>query len=66
MFGRDLGKVLTLMKEQKNYDRATVDTLIKLAKMYFKNAQLLGHVTPHEVNLILGTIYGKEGHFQRG
>ena len=55
-FGRDINRVLSLMKAQREYDKSTVDTLVKLAKMYFQNAQLLGEVTPYEVARIMGVL----------
>ena len=55
-FGRDINSLLSLMKAQREYDKSTVDTLVKLAKMYFKNAQLLGKVTPYEVARIMGVL----------
>lgn len=55
-FGKDINRVLSAMKAQREYDKFTVDTLVKLAKMYFKNAQLLGEVTPYEVARIMGVL----------
>ena len=55
-FGRDINSLLSLMKAQREYDKSTVDTLVKLVKMYFKNAQLLGEVTPYEVARIMGVL----------
>lgn len=55
-FGRGINRVLSLMKAQREYDKSTVDTLVKLAKMYFQNAQLLGEVTPYEVARIMGVL----------
>lgn len=55
-YGRDVANVLKLMGKQREYDKSTVDTLMKLAKMYFKHAQLLGEVTPYEVTRIMGAL----------
>lgn len=55
-YGRDMENLLKLMRAQREYDKFTVDTLVKLAKMYFKNAQLLGEVTPYEVARIMGVL----------
>ena len=55
-FGRDVNRVLSLMTAQKEYDKSTVDTLVKLAKMYFKNAQLLGEVDTYTMGRVLSLI----------
>lgn len=55
-FGRDINRVLSLMKAQREYDKSTVDTLVKLAKMYFKNAQLLGEVDTYTMGRVLSLI----------
>lgn len=61
-YGSNLGKVLKkLMQEQRRYDKSTVDDLMKMAKMYFKNAQLLGHVTPYEVGRIMSVLHNAVG-----
>ncbi len=51
------------MGKQKKYGKSTVDTLVKLAKMYFKNAQLLGEVSPYQVGRLMSVLdaaVGKE------
>ena len=53
MFGRDVANVLKLMGKQREYDKSTVDQLVKLAKMYFKDAQLLGGLTPYQVGRVM-------------
>ncbi len=55
-FGRDLENLLKLMRAQREYDKSTVDTLVKLAKMYFKNAQLLGEVDTYTMGRVLSLI----------
>ena len=55
-FGKDITRVLSVMKAQKEYDKSTVDTLVKLAKMYFKNAQLLGEVDTYTMGRVLSLI----------
>ena len=55
-FGRGINRVLSLMKVQREYDKSTVDTLVKLAKMYFKNAQLLGEVDTYTMGRVLALI----------
>lgn len=53
MYGRDVANVLKLMGKQREYDKSTVDQLVKLAKMYFKDAQLLGGLTPYQVGRVM-------------
>ena len=53
MFGRDVANVLKLMGKQREYDKSTVEQLVKLAKMYFKDAQLLGGLTPYQVGRVM-------------
>lgn len=53
MFGQDVANVLKLMGKQREYDKSTVDQLVKLAKMYFKDAQLLGGLTPYQVGRVM-------------
>ena len=61
-FAKELARALKsvrlqrIVSAQKKYDRSTVDTLVKLAKMYFKNAQLLGEVSANDVSLVLGAL----------
>ena len=52
-YGRDVANVLKLMGKQREYDKSTVDTLMKLVKMYFKHAQLLGELSAHDVSRIM-------------
>jgi hypothetical protein len=60
-YGSNLANVLKLMQAQRVYDKSTVDTLMKMAKMYFKNAQLLGHITPYEAGRIMSVLHGAVG-----
>ena len=60
-YGSNLANVLKLMQAQRVYDKSTVDTLMKMAKMYFKNAQLLGHITPCEAGRIMSVLHGAVG-----
>lgn len=55
-YGRDMGNLLKLMRAQREYDKSTVDQLVKLAKMYFKNAQLLGEVDTYTMGRVLSLI----------
>ena len=45
-FKRDVDNLRSLMASQRTYDKSTVDQLVKLAKMYFKHAQLMGIFRP--------------------
>ena len=61
-YGSNLANVLKQMRAaQRVYDKSTVDTLMKMAKMYFKNAQLLGHITPYEAGRIMSVLHGAVG-----
>ena len=63
-YGRNLeALVKRAMGKQKRYDKATVNELVKLAKMYFKHAQLLGEVSPYQVGGMMSALndaVGKE------
>ena len=54
--GQDLANVTKLMSKQREYDKSTVNQLVKLAKMYFKNAQLMGEVSTYAVGRVLAVI----------
>lgn len=54
--GQDLANVLKLMRAQRTYDKSTVETLRVIAKMYFKDAQLLDKLTPYEVTRIMSLL----------
>lgn len=54
--GQDLANVLKLMRAQRTYDKSTVETLMTMAKMYFKDAQLLDKLTAYEVTRIMGVL----------
>ena len=55
-FGRDLTRLLTLMKEQRAYDKSTVDLLVKLSRLYFENAQVLDKMSAYNVKRIMGVL----------
>ena len=54
--GQDLANVLKLMRAQRTYDKSTVETLMTIAKMYFKDAQLLDKLSAYEVTRIMGVL----------
>ena len=61
MFGRDVANVLKLMGKQREYDKSTVDQLLKLVKMYFKDAQLLEGLTSYQVGRVMSGLKNAVG-----